>query len=127
MNETPKHMFGLDYISWNCFLKLIAIALFFWYLSLLVIAWWKSKAKGKQITFEDQSEMNIQEEQVLPIQVSSKDFSTELLSPLSLSGILPAVSFQEEMGMDEGFELDAFLSSEESVIASILNQIQYQQ
>lgn len=120
-------MFGFDHISWASFLKLTALVLCSWYLGLMVLAWLKSRLKDQEIQFEDQSEDDFQRQEFQPIRVSAKDFSTELIPPLSLSEILPAVSFQEEMGMDEGYELDTFLQPDESILSEILNQIQYQQ
>lgn len=120
-------MFGFDQISWASFLKLTAFVLIIWYLVLMVLAWLKSRFTDRKIQFEDQSEDDFQRQEFHPIQVSEKDFSAEIIPALSLSEILPGVSFQEEMGMDEGYALDAFLNSEESILTLILNQIQYQQ
>ncbi|WP_461632544.1 hypothetical protein [Labilibaculum euxinus] len=120
-------MFGFDHISWASFLKLTVFVLIAWYLGLMALAWLKSKHKDQQIQFEDQSEDDFQKQEFQPILVFAKDFSTELIPPLSLTGSLPAVSFQEEMGMDNAFELDAFLQPDELRFKEILNQIQYQQ
>jgi preprotein translocase subunit SecG len=125
--KTQKNMFGFDQISWASFLKLTAFVLIIWYLGLMILAWLKSRFTDRKTQFEDQSEDDFQRQEFQPIRVSAKDFATELIPPLSLSEILPGVSFQEEMGMDEGYALDAFLNSEESILTLILNQIQYQQ
>ncbi|MDE5417601.1 hypothetical protein L3049_06230 [Labilibaculum sp. DW002] len=120
-------MFGFDHISWANFLKLTAFVLIPWYLGLMVLAWLKSKYKDQPIQFEDQSEDDFQKQEFQPILVSAKDFTSELIPPLSLLGILPDISFQEEMGMDKAFELDAFLQPDEPRFKEILSQIQYQQ
>ncbi|MBI9058343.1 MAG: hypothetical protein JEZ01_11295 [Labilibaculum sp.] len=120
-------MFGFDHISWANFLKLTAFVWIAWYLGLMLLAWLKSKHKDQQVQFEDQSEDDFQKQELQPILVSAKDFNTELIPPLSLSNNLPAISFQQEMGMDNAFELDAFLQPDETRFKKILNQIQYHQ
>ncbi|MFA9372324.1 MAG: hypothetical protein ACERIH_11500 [Labilibaculum antarcticum] len=120
-------MFGFNHISWAGFLKLTVFVLITWYLGFMVLAWLKSRFKNQQIQFEDQSEDDFQKQEFQPIKVSAKDFTTELIPPLSLSEISPMVTIQEEMGMDEGYELDAFLQPDESILSEILNQIQYEQ
>ena len=120
-------MFGFSQISWVSFLQLMAFVLFSWYIGLLLLAWLKHRFKDQKIQFEDQSTDDFRRQELQPILVSSKDFSMELILPLALSVTSHEASLQEEMGMDEGLELDAFLNSEESVLIPILNQIQYQQ
>ena len=120
-------MFGLDQISWGSFVQFIALILLAWYLGMLILAGLKTKQSRQSGFYEDHQEDDFHPEKFQPINVSAKDFPSELISPIPVPDIPLQVSFYEETGMDEGYAIDHFLDGNDTLLPTLLDQIQFQQ
>jgi len=119
-------MFGLEQIAWADFLSLLALLFVFWYLSLLLMAWWKDNVGQKQKLFEDDTDLDFTGKELSLLKVSERDFPSHVISPISEENVSLVSSFYEETGMDEGYQLDYFLGGHDASSFSIFNQVQYE-
>jgi len=117
-------MFGLERIAWTDFLSLIIILLLLWYLVLMVRGFWNDKLHQKKDLFEQAEHDDFSEGHVVPLKVSEKDFSSNLIVGITDESISLLSAFYEETGLDEGYDLDYFLGGHEITLFSILSQVQ---
>jgi hypothetical protein len=117
-------MFGLEKIAWTEFISLIVTILLLWYLVLFITAWWRDALHPKKDLFEQAQHDDFSINQVAPLKVSEKDFSSKFIEEISGERISLQSLLYEETGMDEGYELDYFLGGHETTLFSILSQVQ---
>lgn len=117
-------MFGLEQVSWKEFLTLIILLLLFWYLKVLLTGWRKEKKSRNQRFYELDSKDQENQREMKLLEVSQKDFSSQLIPSVPGVRIASASTFYEETGMDEGYDLDYFLGGNEPGIFSVLSKIQ---
>ncbi len=118
-------MFGINQISWEKFCGFILTVLILWYLSVILLAFFR-KRNSRKILFEEDIFSPVTSGALKPISVSSQDFPSELI-PIRLSEdiALPA-SFYEESGMDEGYSIETFSKPNDPELPKILEQVQFQ-
>lgn len=118
-------MFGINQISWGKFSGFILSILLLWYLSVILLAFFRKK-NSRKILFEEDSFNPVSSEELSPVSVSSQDFPSELI-PVRLSDdiALPA-SLYEETGLDEGYPIDTFSQPNNPQLPKILEKIQHQ-
>ena len=117
-------MFGLEQVSWKEFLSLIILLLLFWYQKVLLTGWMKEKKNKNQRFYELDSRDQENQREMKLLEVSQKDFPSQLIPSVLGVRISSPSTFYEETGMDEGYDLDYFLGGNEPGIFSILSQIQ---
>lgn len=120
-------MFGLNEITWSEFLILILFSLLAWYILVFVWAWFKTMGQNKQGNFEDYHSEISHSGNLLPIAVSSHDFSSEILPVNPLENEPLQTSLYEQTGYDEGLGIEHFEEKNSPVLAKMLPDIQYQQ
>ena len=120
-------MFGINQISWGQFTRFILLALFLWYLSVVLLAFLKQKSSSRQTLFEEDQSTPFLSEGLKPITVSARDYPSELV-PFRLAEAIPLpVAFYEETGLEEGYPLESFLNENDPLLTELLEQIQFQQ
>ena len=120
-------MFGINQISWGEFTSFVMSALFFWYLSVFLLAFVRYKSNNRKTLFENDQSGPFLSEGLKPITVSARDYPSELV-PFHLAEAIPLpVSFYEETGLEEGYPIDSFLDENNPCFPELLRQIQFQQ
>ncbi len=119
-------MFGINRISWGEFSGFIVSVLLLWYLSVILLAFYRQRSYNRKTLFEEDSFIQVSSEGLKPISVSSQDFPTELI-PVRLSeNIALPVSFYEESGLDDGYSIGTFSKPNHPELPKILEQVQFQ-
>ncbi len=122
-------MFGINQISWTQFGGFILLALFFWYLSIILTALSREKRRKKHLLFEetDYRDFYAAPDEMKPLRVSCQDLPSHLIAfPWESDIPLPA-SFYEETGLDEGYAINCFIQANDPGLSSILEQVQNHQ
>lgn len=119
-------MFGINRISWGEFSGFTVSILLLWYLSVILLAFYRQRSYNRKTLFEEDSFTPLSSEGLIPISVSSQDFPSELI-PFRLSeDIALPVSFYEENGIDEGYSIDTFSRPDDPQLPKILEQVRFQ-
>jgi hypothetical protein len=118
-------MFGIDQISWGQFSQFILLALFLWYLSIVLVAL-VNKKSNRKILFEDDQFTPVLSEGLQPIAVSALDYPSELIPIRLAEAILLPVSLYEETGIDDGYPIECFANPNHPQMPKILENIQFQ-
>ena len=119
-------MFGIDQISWGEFTSYILAILLLWYSSLITLALYKQKSKKKEL-FESTIEASIHPEGIQPISVLSSSYPSEMVQ-FQISNPIPLpVPFYEEIGIDDGYGIEHFVTDNSPVLSKLLDDIQFQQ
>ncbi len=119
-------MFGINRISWGEFSGFIVSVLLLWYLSVILLAFYRQRSYNRKTLFEEDSFTPLSSEGLIPICVSSQDFPSELI-PFRLSeDIVLPVSLYEENGIDEGYSIDTFSRPDDPQLPKILEQVRFQ-
>nr|WP_320154038.1 hypothetical protein [uncultured Draconibacterium sp.] len=118
-------MFGLNEITWKLFTQFIISGLLTWYSVLIVFLWLKGKNKAKYLYEEHASTQEV-ESGINPIQVSSKDLPSQLVSAVSENSIRLEVSVYEEIWPDDGYHINYFLDENTGKLVKILPEIHSQ-
>jgi len=118
-------MFGIDQITWGQFSQFVLIALFLWYLSIVLIALVNKKNNQKTL-FEDDQFTPVLSEGLQPIAVSAQDYPSELIPIRLAEVILLPVSLYEETGIDDGYPIECFTNPNHPQMPKILENIQFQ-
>lgn len=120
-------MFGINQVSWGEFIKAILFVLLLWYLSLILLSFFKRKGQHQKTLFEDDFSGSSQAENLEPVSVLSQDFPSEMIPLALMEAVILPVPFYEEVSGTEGFSLERFQDSKDSLPPSVMEQIQFQQ
>ena len=119
-------MFGIDQISWGEFTGYIITVILLWYAGLVIIALYKQKNRQKEL-FENTGSASIQSEEIQPISVLSSSYPSEMLRFQLANPVPLPVPFYEEIGIDDGYGIEDFLTGNSHILSKIMDDIQFQQ
>nr|WP_320153977.1 hypothetical protein [uncultured Draconibacterium sp.] len=120
-------MFGLNEITWEEFIQFLILLLLAWYTLVFLVAWIKSREKQSSLFEESHPTKMSASEGIEPIQVSSSNFPSKLISSISENSIPLEVSVYEDTGPDDGIHIDYLLNELTGRLEKMLPDIQYQQ
>ncbi|MDC7217742.1 MAG: hypothetical protein PQJ28_01820 [Spirochaetales bacterium] len=119
-------MFGLNEITWKEFISFLTLLIALWYVFLFLWSWFKTREKQTGLYEEVQATRMTGSEQIQPILVSSANFPSQLISPISENSIPLEVRRYEETGPDDGIHIDYLLNEVSGKLEQLLPGIQYQ-